>query len=372
MRQIIYTAPRLYVAAMIILVAGCASRPGPETLDIAMTTPATERVVDIHVATTRLALARNSAIFGEGRAPWTSYARYQVSVPPTHEAGRIELPKGHPDPATDFAVMDRHRISHAEFANGIASGPGRVNSAAVFVHGYNQNFQEAVFRLAQMATDSGGSASSVLFTWPSEAHILSYVSDRDSAAYSRDALANLLTRLGQDPRLDEVTVLAHSMGSWLTVEALRQLSLAGKDSVLGRLHIVLVAPDIDLDVFQAQMRSMRPMAAPMQVLVSPDDRALRASQRLSGGRPRVGAIEVSDPRMTTLARETGVAIVDISDVATSDRYRHRRYANLPALVASLSQDDRDKFGNDLRRAGAYIFNVLGGALTTPFQITGAG
>ena len=81
------------------------------------------------------------------------------------------------------------------------------------------------------------------------------------------------------------------MGGLLTVEALRQLRLTGQDRVLDRLQVVLAAPDIDADVFRAQMNVVGPMEMPLIVLVSPDDRALLVSQRLAGQHERVGALD---------------------------------------------------------------------------------
>ncbi|MGO8411564.1 alpha/beta hydrolase, partial [Rhizobium ruizarguesonis] len=76
---------------------------------------------------------------------------------------------------------------------------------------------------------------------------------------SRDALTDLLAALARDSRIGTITVFAHSMGGWLTVEALRQLRLSGQDDVFNRLTVVLAAPDIDVDVFQAQMQVIGPM-----------------------------------------------------------------------------------------------------------------
>ncbi|TYR33577.1 alpha/beta hydrolase [Mesorhizobium microcysteis] len=65
----------------------------------------------------------------------------------------------------------------------------------IFVHGYNYNFQQSLFRLAQMQADSGIDAVPILFAWQSEATITGYVSDRDSVTYSRDYLVELLAGL---------------------------------------------------------------------------------------------------------------------------------------------------------------------------------
>jgi esterase/lipase superfamily enzyme len=61
------------------------------------------------------------------------------------------------------------------------------------VHGFNNRFDDAVYRFAQIVHDSKVPAIPVLFTWPSrgEMKLRAYTYDRESANYSRDALESL-------------------------------------------------------------------------------------------------------------------------------------------------------------------------------------
>ncbi|MBM7321566.1 alpha/beta hydrolase, partial [Agrobacterium sp. S2] len=78
------------------------------------------------------------------------------------------------------------------------------------------------------------------------------LADRDASNFSRDELVQTLDELGA--RKVETKILAHSMGSWLAVEALRQLRLQSKDRALHKIdQVILAAPDIDIDVFQKQL-----------------------------------------------------------------------------------------------------------------------
>jgi hypothetical protein len=59
----------------------------------------------------------------------------------------------------------------------------------------------------------------------------------------------------RDGDADQINILAHSMGNWVTVEALRQIKIAGGLPQIDKLgSIFLAAPDIDIDVFKSQMR----------------------------------------------------------------------------------------------------------------------
>ena len=48
----------------------------------------------------------------------------------------------------------------------------------VFVQGYNNSYQEAVFRLAQLSAGGEADFVPILFSWPSQAELGRYVSDR--------------------------------------------------------------------------------------------------------------------------------------------------------------------------------------------------
>lgn len=70
------------------------------------------------------------------------------------------------------------------------------------------------------------------------------------------------------------------MGGWLVMEALRQLRFEGRNDVLSKLQVVLAAPDIDADVFRKQIEVVGRLNPPLTILVSKDDRALKASSIL--------------------------------------------------------------------------------------------
>ena len=94
----------------------------------------------------------------------------------------------------------------------VAVTPGR--RVIVFIHGFNNRFDDAVYRFAQIVHDSEVKAVPVMFTWPSRGSVWAYGYDRESTNYSRDALEQLLQVLSKDPSVGEVSVLAHSMGNW--------------------------------------------------------------------------------------------------------------------------------------------------------------
>lgn len=349
--------------------AGCA-RPGPSVLIPTSVAPGA-KLVTIYVATTRVRASDSPVVYTSDRAPALNYAEFTIAIPPRHKPGEIEWPTGTPDPNNNFVTVGQRILSSAEFERKVAAHSPGTRRAAVFVHGYNVNFQEAVFRLAQLASDADIDGVPILFAWPSDGAVAGYVADKDAATFSRDALAQLLTLLARDRKAGDVTLLGHSMGAWLTAESLRQLRMTGRNATLNRLNVVLASPDIDVDVFRAQIGVIGPLTTPMTVLVSRDDQALDISSHLAGERKRLGTIEVDDPRVQEAARLANVQIIDISSLQSPDEFNHGRFVTYATLYSRLSVAERRVAVRGPGQAGAFIFNTVGTALSTPFTLAGS-
>jgi esterase/lipase superfamily enzyme len=272
------------------------------------------------------------------RADGPAYSLQILSIPPDHHPGQIERPAfGSPDPQHHIMVASTQDLSEAEFRNELATDiSGRIGSnrdVLLYVHGFNTGLDAARFRLAQIVTDGRFGGIPVLFTWPASNNLLDYEAARESATASRDSLANLLKDLSEIPDIGRIHILAHSMGTWLTMEALRQRAIAGSPSLNGKLGLVmLAAPDIDLSVFRSQLSELD--ASHFSVLVSADDRALSLSRTLAGDRPRVGALDPRKPSDRAALARLGVRIYDLSG-KSDGLIDHDAYADLPDVVRSI-------------------------------------
>ncbi|ODA66500.1 Alpha/beta hydrolase family protein [Methyloligella halotolerans] len=347
------------------MLTGCAGRPGPEVLaPVAVSVPEAQTIT-VYVATTRARAAEDSNVFTSQPGRGLNYAAFKISIPPTHKPGAIEWPKGAGDPARDFVVVEQQRLDRASFQRlTLAETRERgLRRYGVFVHGYNNNFQEALFRVAQMAQDSGHHGTTVLFDWPSAAKVAGYVTDKDNATYSRDGLVDTLTLLARQPGTNEVTLFGHSMGGWLTVESVRQLRLMGRNDVIAKLNVILAAPDIDVPVFMSQLEVIGPLKPPLTVLVSRDDKALGFSRRIAGERQRLGAIDVNNPLVQEAAARGHVQVVDISSVAATSGMNHDRYVEFVALYPSIRGQAQ---ASTARSSGAFVFNDLASKVPNPF------
>jgi esterase/lipase superfamily enzyme len=265
------------------------------------------------------------------------YALDTITVPPGHEAGGMERPNwGAPDPRRHIALASHSSLEDHEFRNQLAAQiSGRVGVARdvlVYVHGFNTSLDEARFRLAQLVVDGNFAGVPVLFTWPSKSALLAYGADKESATASRDAYLKLLNEIAATPGVGRVHILAHSMGTWLTMETLRGAALSGSPDLGGKLgQVLLAAPDIDLSVFRQQMSRLD--ASRFSIFVSKGDRALQLSAGLQGDR-RLGSLDPGSNKDRALIETLGVAVYDISEFS-SGLIGHDNYANAPQVVSQI-------------------------------------
>jgi esterase/lipase superfamily enzyme len=296
----------------------------------------TARPVQIFVASTRKGEhgAASQALSNDG----VHYALDIVTIPPGHRPGSIEEPMwGAPNPSEHIVLAEERSLDPDEFRNELASHvSGRVGvnrDVLVFVHGFNTPFDEARDRAAQIVADSRFGGVAVLFTWPTKHELFGYVSDKDNAMASRDALQALLQEISATPGVGKVHVLAHSMGGWLAMEALRQAAIAGDRDLSGRLgEVMLASPDIDMDVFAAQMSHLRP--ADVTVLATANDRALSLSSAIAQSRVRVGAINASKPEDREKLEALGARVYDLSKY-NDGWIDHGAYADAPEVLRAI-------------------------------------
>lgn len=288
------------------------------------------------VATTRERDGRPGALFSGERSGALNYAAVTVSVPPSHVSGEIEWPSTPPgNPNTDFVVRN------AEYLDGdkafirtlnaqLATRPRGSRKVIIFIHGYNTIFSEALYRLAQINRDAQAIDVPVLFSWASRGGLADYIYDNNSATAARDELAHTLSLLFASDA-EQVNILAHSMGNWVTVEALRQIAIAGQLPRNGKIgSVFLAAPDIDLDVFKSELRQFPEPRRPFYVIVSRDDKALQISSLIAGGKARLGS-DGNTSELTAL----GATVIDLTDVTALDPANHGKFAQLATLAPQL-------------------------------------
>lgn len=312
-------------------IAGCSTRP--KLLSVPFTGQPNTR--SILVATNRTVAPDPTVQFVEGRSDDLSFMRYDISIPSQRKLGAFSFPKRDLNPEREFFVArtEAYESSQAFIAGvnaDISHAVDKSGNLIVFVHGFNSSYAGSVFRAAQIAADFDLEIPIALFSWPSAARVSRYPYDRDSALFARSGLAETLAILART-QARKITILAHSMGGFIAMEAIKRLTLAGDTATLSAINdVVLAQPDIDIDVFRTQMADIDLNNQSIVVLTSQNDRALKLSGVLTGGHPRVGAGDNIEA-----LRELGVLVLDVSDLKTRDILNHDTYAASPALLSMV-------------------------------------
>ncbi|MCY1228538.1 hypothetical protein D9M68_284170 [compost metagenome] len=325
-----------FVLAALALLAGCGGHAKGVMAPVAVTapTPGTS-TVDMLVATTRQPSGDPATLFSGERDANTFLTDVAVSIPPdtVRKSGTVQWPrKLPPDPAKEFAVTRVRELQTLDEAKSWFLQHDVGGHAFVFVHGFNNRYEDSVYRLAQIVHDSEVQATPVLFTWPSRANVFDYNYDKESTNYSRTALEDILKKLSDAPKVKDITILAHSMGTWLTMESLRQMAIRDGNVPSKIENVILASPDIDLDVFAKQFVEMGKKRPKFTIFVSQDDRALALSSFISGDVSRLGAIDPSAEPYRTQLEKAGITAIDLTKVKTEDGLHHGKFAESPQIV----------------------------------------
>lgn len=287
-------------------------------------------VREVFIGTTR-GLDENGEYDGS-RVEAVSFGRYDISIPPNRQPGEIKWPRrsGKIDSKTQFLTTYAARYpSDADFRSALSKDL-RVHGgeAVIFVHGFNNTFSEGLYRIAQMAHDLDLPGSVVHYSWPSAAQPLGYVYDRDSALFARDGLERLMIEV-EKAGAKRVVLVAHSMGSGLLMETLRQMAIRNTSRVIDRIGgVILISPDIDVDVFRAQALAIPRLPQPFIVFSSNNDRILKLSATLTGQKDRLGTID-------DLSKVRDLPITFLDTAAFSSGAGHFNLGNSPSLLKLL-------------------------------------
>lgn len=323
----------------VLCVSACAGRPYATLLPVEGTVAGAHRV-DMLVATTRLASQVPGVVFSGERGDSVSLENIVVSIPPdaARKPGAVIFPRRNPgNPASEFVTLKVDRLDRADVLKWYDRARGRKRQVLIFVHGFNSSYEEAVFRFAQIRHDMGTDAAPILFTWPSQGSVFGYLYDRESAAYSRTALETLIKQAAASPDVGEITLMAHSMGGWLTMEALRQMAIRDRRLPAKLTNIVLASPDLDVDVFRQQLDEIGPEQGRITIFTSQDDRALLVSRRLAGGVQRLGAVDLTQPDVQAAFEKRGINVIDLTSVKAGDRLNHSKFAESAEVVSAIGQ-----------------------------------
>ena len=207
-----------------------------------------------------------------------------------------------------------------------AAKRGRI---VMYIHGYNVEFTKACRRAAALQNALELEGSLFLFSWPADGKQVSYTRDEADLEWTVDFLQQFLAKLANKYPGASIQLVGHSLGTRGLVKALAFGEFGPKDKPLFD-HLVLLAPDIDTDVFQQLLPRVRPRVRNITVYASDGDNALKLSREVHGY-PRLGEAGA----YLTLA--DGVDTVDVSRVEAGSSSGHGYHTKSPEVLRDLEQ-----------------------------------
>jgi esterase/lipase superfamily enzyme len=368
-------APRAALAGLLVatmVLAGCGGRPVGVMQAAGTVAPGTSKV-DLLVATTRAADDNPAVLFSGERGTGLAVNAVDVSIPPeaNRKVGQVQWPSRLPaNPLRDFVTISVDPLEGERAGETwLKTHMPKSRRVLVFVHGFNNRYEDAVYRFAQIVHDSHADVAPVVFTWPSRGSIFDYNYDKESTNYSRDALEELLTRTAANPAVSDVTIMAHSMGTWLTVEALRQMAIRNGHVAAKINNVILASPDLDVDVFGRQFASLGKERPHFTIFVSQDDRALALSRRISGNVDRLGQIDPSVEPYRSKLEAAGITVLDLTKLKGGDRLNHGKFAESPEVVKLIG--DRLIAGQAITDSNVGLGEAVGAVAMGAAQTAGS-
>ncbi|TNJ45515.1 alpha/beta hydrolase [Phaeobacter sp. B1627] len=323
----------IFSAVTILFLAACADR---DMMPIVPTALSVGTAQTVFATTTRA--EEPDGTFGFQRSNDLRMMEMTVSIPPDHSPGELSYRHKNPDPTKNFTIADNTDIASIEdlrrrFAREQRENGWPLREVTIFVHGFNSTHPETAYRAAQIAHDVGLPGSLVMYSWPSRGRAFGYAYDLDSMLFARDGLEETIRRV-KKAGADRIVLVAHSMGTGLSMEMLRQAEIRtpGWASRTMNGGVILMSPDLDVDLFESQIADLRTVPQPFAIMVSKKDRILNISGRLRGTSTgeRLGNISSADR-----LKDWPVQVIDLTAFDSDAASGHFVAATSPSLIAVL-------------------------------------
>jgi esterase/lipase superfamily enzyme len=276
--------------------------------------------------------ALKAAEFYGGARGDLNYGYLDVTIPQTHVEADLEtqprwveytLGASEAEMRTHYVLLDKVvQLPKDQFVQQLRAQIGAAPSKDVFifVHGFNNTFEDAARRVAQLAYDLDFDGTPMLYSWPSQGSTTAYSVDEASVQISGRRMADFLETVVAQSGAQHVHLIAHSMGNRALIEAMQ--TYLAKRAPENRQHIfgqvVFTAPDVDRDYFTDAVVELNAAAQRTTLYASDTDYAIRTSQFFHGA-PRAGTAG------DVIVKLAGLDSIDMSAVP-ADSLGHSYFA----------------------------------------------
>jgi esterase/lipase superfamily enzyme len=209
----------------------------------------------------------------------------------------------------------------------------RSRDLMLFVHGFNNSFEDGALRAAQLAYDLRFQGVTAFFSWPSANELKGYPADEDSVQIATPHLKEFIRDLADHTTVDRFFFVGHSLGCRALTQALKEL--AEEDSIVPPkvAEVILAAPDIDADLFRSLLApALIEKKSAITIYGSSSDEALAMERKVRSGHPRVG--DGGD----RIFLSPGIETIDASAVETqfaADPFSHAYFVESNTVLADM-------------------------------------
>lgn len=248
------------------------------------------------------------------------------------------------DPSHQIQAVESEGIFQAELRRRLKKSARA--EVLIFVHGYNNDFDDAAFTLAETWHFMGREFVPILYTWPAgKGGPSGYIYDRESGEFTVHHLKNLIEDLSTIEEVEAFHMIAHSRGTDVLTSAVRERALVarakGKDypDKLRSSHIILAAPDLDMDVVSQRVVAEQLGRETQNITIysSQTDKAIGLAESMFESVKRIGRMDVDDLTSRQLESVTyieGISIVEIQKVEKR-KSSHSYFHSDPAASSDL-------------------------------------
>jgi esterase/lipase superfamily enzyme len=218
----------------------------------------------------------------------------------------------------------------------------RVGDAApvLYTHGFYIDFDKGCRRATILQENAALEGRFLWYSWPSDGGLLNYTHDEADLYWSVLDLAESIVDLERRFGPDRVNLAGHSLGGRGIVLAIHDVAAQYPDVRLG--DVVLLAPDMDFDLFARLLPRIRPIVRSITVYVASADRPLALSEKVHGY-PRLGQTG------NDVAQLDGVEVIDLSDLPVRSATGHLYHVYNAEVGHDLDQIFNEGLRADARR-----------------------
>jgi esterase/lipase superfamily enzyme len=251
----------------------------------------------------------------------------------------------------------------------------------IYVHGYHNQFEDGAFAMAELWHFMGRIGVPIVYSWPAGyPGLFGYTYDRESSEFTVYHLRRVLDLIAGFPEVEKVHLIAHSRGTDVVLDAVRELTIAARAAGVDPRkkfkidNLILAAPDLDLQVATQRIvgDQISLSVNRFTVYTSPNDGAIGIASRLfASPRGRLGSFgvdDLGDIARTTLEYSTSnFALVVYSGASGTtasqgDRFGHAYFRNAPTVASDVVLTLRDDIdagapGRPLEPIGPHFWAV---------------